>query len=149
MCKKFSIKNVSEILTTPHQIMQIMTHAGDGKKLKKQNSYFSVSVYAKNGLHQIQIPYLRASHKLDFMCLFLALWLELLSLIATSSAAIRTISFCLDTMTGGLVRIYILGIFLIVLHAYTIKIINEIYIKVEIHQIMKYFPTFSASSWCL
>lgn len=67
------------------------------------------SVYSKNGLQQIQIPYLRASHKLDFICLFLALWLELLSLIAASSAVIRTISFCLDTMTGGIVRIYILG----------------------------------------
>ncbi|CRL01568.1 CLUMA_CG014212, isoform A [Clunio marinus] len=35
--------------------------------------------------------------------------MELLALITTCAAIIRTISFCLDAMSGGLVRIYILG----------------------------------------
>lgn len=103
--RKNSLYNVKRNSCNPLQNLKEV-----GGEKKKDNSFLSVSVYAKNGLHQIQIPYLRASHKLDFICLFLALWLELLSLIATSSAAIRTISFCLDTMTGGVVRIYILGI---------------------------------------
>ncbi|XP_070495033.1 probable cationic amino acid transporter isoform X2 [Chironomus tepperi] len=66
-------------------------------------------VYSKNGLNQIQIPYLRASQRLDFICLFMALWMELLVLVATDAAIIRTISYCLDAMSGGLIRIYILG----------------------------------------
>lgn len=68
-----------------------------------------IPVLCKNGLNQLQIPYLRASHRLDFLCLFLALWMELLALVATCAAITRTISFCLDAMSGGLVRIYILG----------------------------------------
>lgn len=68
-------------------------------------------VYSKNGLNQIQIPYLRAIHRLDFICLFMALWMELLVLVATDAAIIRTISHCLDAMSGGLIRIYILGKF--------------------------------------
>jgi hypothetical protein len=70
---------------------------------------FDVSVYCKKGLSQLQIPYLRASHRIDFLCLFLALWMELLALVTTCAAITRTISFCLDAMSGGLVRLYILG----------------------------------------
>lgn len=70
---------------------------------------FTLSVFCKNGLSQLQMPYLRATHRLDFLCLFLALWMELLALVATCAAITRTISFCLDAMSGGLVRLYILG----------------------------------------
>lgn len=66
-------------------------------------------VFCKSGLNQLQIPYLRASHRSDFLCLFLALWMELLALVATCASFCRTISFCLDAMSGGLVRLYILG----------------------------------------
>lgn len=69
-----------------------------------------VLVFCKNGINQIQMPYLRATHQIDFLCLFLALWMELLGLISVSAALARTVSFSLDAMTGGLVRIYILGI---------------------------------------
>lgn len=48
---------------------------------------------------------------MDFICLFMALWMELLVLVATDAAIIRTISYCLDAMSGGLIRIYILGKF--------------------------------------
>lgn len=68
-----------------------------------------VLVFCKNGINQIQMPYLRATHQIDFLCLFLALWMELLGLISVSAALARTVSFSLDAMTGGLVRIYILG----------------------------------------
>lgn len=77
------------------------------RKFCKRFSPFSV--YCKNGLSQIQVPYLRASHRVDFLCLFLALWMELMALVATCAAITRTISFCLDAMSGGLVRLYILG----------------------------------------
>lgn len=57
----------------------------------------------------MQLPYLRATHQVDFLCLFLALWLDILSLICACSALARTLSICLDAMTGGMARIYILG----------------------------------------
>ncbi|CAO1359584.1 unnamed protein product [Diamesa tonsa] len=68
-----------------------------------------LAVFCKNGINQIQMPYLRATHQIDFLCLFLALWMELLGLISVSAALARTVSFSLDAMSGGLVRIYILG----------------------------------------
>lgn len=55
------------------------------------------------------MQYLRATHRLDFVLLFLALWMELLALVGTCAAIARTISFCLDAMSGGVVRLYILG----------------------------------------
>lgn len=67
------------------------------------------SVECKNGLNQLQIPYIRASHRFDYCCVFIALWMEFLSLVTVCAAIARTISFSLDAMAGGLVRIYILG----------------------------------------
>ncbi|KAG5675287.1 hypothetical protein PVAND_005199 [Polypedilum vanderplanki] len=65
--------------------------------------------YSKNGLNQIQMPYLRASQRADFVCLFMSLWMKLLTLVAVDASIIRTISYCLDTMSGNIFRIYILG----------------------------------------
>jgi hypothetical protein len=67
------------------------------------------SVFCKNGLKTIQIPYIRATNRIDFLILYLALWMEILSLLAACGALVRTLSTSLDAMTGGLARIYILG----------------------------------------
>jgi amino acid transporter len=68
-----------------------------------------LSVFCKNGLKTIQIPYIRATNRIDFLILYLALWMEVLSLLAACGALVRTLSTSLDAMTGGLARIYILG----------------------------------------
>lgn len=60
-------------------------------------------------MQNIQIAYLRATQKFDFFCLFLALWLDILTLLAACGALARTLSTCLDAMTGGMARIYLLG----------------------------------------
>lgn len=52
---------------------------------------------------------MRATHKTDFLLLFLALWMDILTLICACGALARTLSGCVDTMTGGMARIYILG----------------------------------------
>jgi hypothetical protein len=70
---------------------------------------FDISAFCKKGLNQLQIPYLRASHRFDYVCLFLALWMDLLGLVNLTAAVTRTISFCLDEMFGNVFRIYILG----------------------------------------
>lgn len=67
------------------------------------------SVMTKNGVKNVQIAYLRATHRFDFFCLFLATWMDILALLAACSSLVRTLSTCLDSMTGGLARIYILG----------------------------------------
>lgn len=55
------------------------------------------------------MPYIRASNKFDFGCLFLATWMEMLAVLCACGALARTLSMCLDAMTGGLARIMILG----------------------------------------
>lgn len=68
-----------------------------------------LTVLTRNGVKNVQIAYLRAAHRFDFFCLFLASWMDILALLAACSALARTLSTCLDSMTGGLARIYILG----------------------------------------
>lgn len=65
--------------------------------------------FCKSSLSHLQLPYIRATHKFDFFILFLALWLDILTLICACGALARTMSICLDAMTGGMARIYILG----------------------------------------
>lgn len=55
------------------------------------------------------MPYLRVTHKFDFLILFLAVWMDILTLICACGALVRTMSICLDSMTGGMARIYLLG----------------------------------------
>jgi len=55
------------------------------------------------------MPYVRATNKFDFGCLFLATWLDALAAMCACAALARTLSACLDAMTGGLARILILG----------------------------------------
>lgn len=72
-----------------------------------QHNFFSA--YCKSSLNQLQLPYIRATHKFDFFILFLALWMDILTLICVCGALTRTLSVCFDAMTGGMARIYILG----------------------------------------
>lgn len=65
--------------------------------------------FCKSSLNHVQLPYVRATHKFDFFILFLALWMDILTLICACGALARTMSVCLDAMTGGMVRIFILG----------------------------------------
>lgn len=69
----------------------------------------SFTAICKSSFNHIQLPYLRATHKCDFLYVFLALWLDILSLICACGALARTLSICLDAMSGGMARIYILG----------------------------------------
>lgn len=55
------------------------------------------------------MPYVRATNKFDFGCLFLATWMDALAAMCACAALARTLSACLDAMTGGLARILILG----------------------------------------
>lgn len=48
-------------------------------------------------------------HKLDFATLFLAHWMDILTLMCACGALTRTLSVCFDAMTDGMARIYILG----------------------------------------
>lgn len=57
----------------------------------------------------MQIPYLRTTHRIDFLWLFLALWMDILALLTACAVLARTLSSCLDTMTGGMARMLILG----------------------------------------
>lgn len=65
--------------------------------------------FCKSSLNHLQLPYIRTTHKVDFFILFLALWMDILTLICACGALARTMSICLDAMTGGMARIYILG----------------------------------------
>lgn len=67
------------------------------------------SAFCKSSLNHLQLPYLRATHKFDFFLLFLTIWMDILTLICACGALTRTLSVCLDSMTGGMARIYILG----------------------------------------
>lgn len=65
--------------------------------------------FCKSSLNHLQLPYIRATHKLDFFILFLTIWMDILTLICACGALTRTLSVCFDHMTGGMARIYILG----------------------------------------
>lgn len=65
--------------------------------------------YCKSSLNHLQLPYIRATHKFDFFLLFLTIWMDISTLICACGALTRTLSVCLDSMTGGMARIYILG----------------------------------------
>lgn len=65
--------------------------------------------FCKSSLKHLQLPYIRSTHKFDFFILFLAIWMDILTLICACGALTRTLSVCLDSMTGGMARIYILG----------------------------------------
>ncbi|KAJ6647283.1 putative cationic amino acid transporter, partial [Pseudolycoriella hygida] len=67
------------------------------------------SAICKSSVQNIQMAYLRATQKFDFFCLYLALWLDILTLLTACGALARTLSICLDAMTGGMARIYLLG----------------------------------------
>ncbi|XP_055386717.1 probable cationic amino acid transporter isoform X2 [Condylostylus longicornis] len=71
--------------------------------------YGFVSAMCRNGTKNLQIAYIRASNKFDFICIFLSLWFDALAILTACSILARTLSICVDTMTGGLARILILG----------------------------------------
>lgn len=52
---------------------------------------------------------MRATHRFDFYCQFIALWMDILALLACCAALARTLSTCMDAMSGGMARIYLLG----------------------------------------
>lgn len=81
------------------------------KIINKLTKYFClfISAICRTGVKDIQIPYLRTCHRFDFLCLFLATWMDILAILSACGALARTLSTCLDAMTGGLARIYILG----------------------------------------
>ncbi|XP_037927481.1 uncharacterized protein LOC119662015 [Teleopsis dalmanni] len=71
--------------------------------------YGSIAARCKTSLRSLQMPYIRASNKFDFTCLFLASWMDVLAILCACGTLARTLSTCLDAMTGGLARILILG----------------------------------------
>nr|NP_610082.2 torn and diminished rhabdomeres, isoform C [Drosophila melanogaster]AAF53954.2 torn and diminished rhabdomeres, isoform C [Drosophila melanogaster] len=71
--------------------------------------YGAMAARCKTSLRSLQMPYVRATNKFDFSCLFLAIWLDALATVCACAALARTLSACLDAMTGGLARILILG----------------------------------------
>ncbi|XP_002052053.3 solute carrier family 7 member 14 [Drosophila virilis] len=71
--------------------------------------YGAMAARCKSSLRSLQMPYVRATNKFDFGCLFLATWMDALTAMCACAALARTLSACLDAMTGGLARILILG----------------------------------------
>lgn len=69
-----------------------------------------ISAFCKSSLDHVQLPYLRATHKFDFFILFLSIWMDILTLICACGALTRTLSICLDAMTGGMTRRIFLGL---------------------------------------
>lgn len=57
----------------------------------------------------MQIAYIRATNKCDFLLLYLGLWMDILALLASCAVLARTLSTCLDEMTEGMAKILILG----------------------------------------
>uniref|UniRef100_A0A8W7PIS9 Uncharacterized protein n=1 Tax=Anopheles coluzzii TaxID=1518534 RepID=A0A8W7PIS9_ANOCL len=71
--------------------------------------YAALAGTCKSGIKSLQISYIRTTHRVDFFCLFLAKWMDILALFSACAVLVRTLSSCLDAMTGGLARMYILG----------------------------------------
>ena len=69
----------------------------------------SFSGICKSNVRNLQISYIRTTNKFDFLCLFMGKWLEILALFSACAILVRTLSFCLDEMTGQMVKTYILG----------------------------------------
>lgn len=68
-----------------------------------------IAAICKSSLNNIQLPYMRATQRVEFFWLFLAVWMDILSLLAACGALARTLSTCMDAMSGGMARIYLLG----------------------------------------
>ncbi|XP_053959105.1 probable cationic amino acid transporter [Anastrepha ludens] len=71
--------------------------------------YGLIAAFCKSSLRSLQMPYIRATNKFDFTCLFLATWMDVLAVLCACAALARTMSTCLDAMTGGMAHILILG----------------------------------------
>uniref|UniRef100_A0A182J3A4 Uncharacterized protein n=1 Tax=Anopheles atroparvus TaxID=41427 RepID=A0A182J3A4_ANOAO len=71
--------------------------------------YAAFAGACKSGVKSLQISYIRTTHRVDFFCLFLAKWMDILALFSACAVLVRTLSSSLDAMTGGLARMYILG----------------------------------------
>uniref|UniRef100_A0A182NEC7 Amino acid permease/ SLC12A domain-containing protein n=1 Tax=Anopheles dirus TaxID=7168 RepID=A0A182NEC7_9DIPT len=71
--------------------------------------YAAFAGTCKSGIRSLQISYIRTTHRVDFFCLFLAKWMDILALFSACAVLVRTLSSSLDAMTGGLARMYILG----------------------------------------
>ncbi|XP_036329236.1 probable cationic amino acid transporter isoform X1 [Rhagoletis pomonella] len=71
--------------------------------------YAIMAAYCKSTLRSVQMPYIRATNKFDFSCLFLATWMDVLAILCACAVLARTLSTCLDAMTGGMAHILILG----------------------------------------
>ncbi|XP_039950106.1 uncharacterized protein LOC120767860 isoform X3 [Bactrocera tryoni] len=83
-------------------------------------TYGAMAAYCKAHLKSLQMPYIRASNKFDYTCLFLATWLDVLAVLCACVALARTMSTCLDAMTGGMAHILILEIVLCLLFGGTV-----------------------------
>jgi hypothetical protein len=70
---------------------------------------FSFPGICRSSVKNLQISYIRTTNKFDFLCLFMGKWLEMLALFSACAILVRTLSYCLDEMTGQMVRTYILG----------------------------------------
>ncbi|XP_050087751.1 high affinity cationic amino acid transporter 1 isoform X2 [Anopheles aquasalis] len=71
--------------------------------------YAVLASLCKSGTKAVQISYIRTTHRVDFFCLFLAKWMDILALFSACAIVVRTLSSSLDAMTGGVARMYILG----------------------------------------
>ncbi|XP_049530532.1 high affinity cationic amino acid transporter 1 [Anopheles darlingi] len=71
--------------------------------------YAVLAGLCKSGTKAVQISYIRTTHRVDFFCLFLAKWMDILALFSACAIVVRTLSSSLDAMTGGVARMYILG----------------------------------------
>lgn len=72
-------------------------------------TYSSSPGLCKSGTKAVQISYIRTTHRVDFFCLFIAKWMDILALFSACAIVVRTLSSSLDAMTGGVARMYILG----------------------------------------
>ncbi|XP_012156897.1 probable cationic amino acid transporter [Ceratitis capitata] len=72
-------------------------------------TYALMAAYCKSSLNTLQMPYIRASNKFDYTVLFLATWMDVLSLLCACATLARTMSTSLDAMTGGMAHIFLLG----------------------------------------
>ncbi|ALC40342.1 tadr [Drosophila busckii] len=62
--------------------------------------YGLMAARCKTSLRSLQMPYVRATNKFDYGCLFMAIWLDALAVMCACAALARTLSACLDAMTG-------------------------------------------------
>lgn len=112
-CASIRIYNMYPILKSENFISVFIPNSSIVKRTvfvrHRQRPRTQRAAFCKSSLSHLQLPYIRATHKLDFFMLFLALWMDILTLICACGALARTMSVCLDSMTGGMARIFILG----------------------------------------